>query len=57
MLIVGNPAEAIVAQAHKGRFDLIVMGSRGHGALRGLLLGSVAAKVVAHSDVPVTIVH
>lgn len=57
MLIVGNPAEAIVAHARKGRFDLIVMGSRGHGALRGLLLGSVASKVVAHSDVPVTIVH
>ena len=55
--VVAEPAEAIVQQAKKGRFDLIVMGSHGRGALKGLLLGSVAGKVIAHGDAPVTIVR
>lgn len=57
LLVVGEPAEAIVRHAGKGRFDLIVMGTHGHGALQGLLLGSVAAKVIAHGDIPVTVVR
>jgi nucleotide-binding universal stress UspA family protein len=36
--------------------DLIVVGARGHGALMGLLLGSVADYVSRHSKVPVVIV-
>lgn len=57
MLVVAEPAEAIVQQAKKGRYDLIVMGSHGRGALQGLLLGSVAGKVIAHGDTPVTVVR
>lgn len=57
MLVVAEPAEAIIRQAKKGRFDLIVMGSHGRGALQGLLLGSVAGKVIAHCDTPVTVVR
>lgn len=55
--VVGEPAEAIMRQANKGRFDLIVMGSHGSGPLQRLLLGSVAAKVIAHCDTPVTVVR
>ena len=56
-LVVGDPAEAIVREAKAGRHDLVVMGTHGRGALQGLLLGSVARKVIAHSTVPVTVVH
>lgn len=56
-LVVAEPAQAIIAEARKGRHDLIVMGSHGRGALKGLLLGSVAAKVIANCDTPVTVVR
>lgn len=36
--------------------DLLVIGSRGHGGVMGLLLGSVADYVARHSKVPVVIV-
>lgn len=57
ILRVGDPAQVIVEQARKGRFDMVVMGSHGHGALQGLLLGSVARKVIALSQVPLLVVR
>jgi nucleotide-binding universal stress UspA family protein len=53
----GDPAEEIIALAKDGRADLIVIGSRGHGRLAGLLLGSVAQKVLAHASCPVLVVR
>jgi len=53
---VGNAGELIAKTAESGKFDLIVMGSRGHGALGGLVMGSVATKVLSLIDVPVTLV-
>jgi len=55
--VIGDPAEAIVREAKRGRYDLVVMGTHGRGALEGLLLGSVARKVIAQSPVPVTVVR
>lgn len=54
---VGPAAEAIVAQAKRGKFDLLIMGSHGHGVLANLVLGSVATKVMANCQTPVLIVR
>jgi nucleotide-binding universal stress UspA family protein len=54
---VGDPGAEIVQLARKGRYDLVVMGSHGRGALRSLFLGSVVVKVLANSSVPVLVVR
>ena len=52
----GEVAETIARLARELACDQIVMGTRGHGALRDLLLGSVAIKVLHLAKVPVTLV-
>jgi nucleotide-binding universal stress UspA family protein len=53
----GHHAEAIVRFAEQHQTDLIVMGSRGRGAFKSLLLGSVSDKVAHHAPCPVLIVR
>lgn len=53
----GEPAEAIVVVGQRLQADLIVVGSRGLGAIRGALLGSVSHDLVKQSPIPVTIVR
>lgn len=53
--VVALPAEAIVRFAKKGKYDMIIMGSRGRSGFTGLLLGSVTSKVIANCEIPVTI--
>ena len=56
-VIVGDdPAMAIAQVSRKLNCDLIVMGTRGMGTVAGLVLGSVASKVVHLADMPVTMV-
>ena len=53
----GPEAEAILKVAATIQSDIIVMGSRGLGAVRGLLLGSVSRKVLHYAACPVMVVH
>jgi len=53
----GKPGEVISKLATDGKFDLVVMGSHGHGALVNLVVGSVATEVLASCRVPVLIVR
>ena len=54
---VGHAGDLIAKFADAGKFDLLVMGSHGHGALANLVMGSVATKVIAHCGVPILLVR
>lgn len=54
---VGVAGEAIAKMAEQGKFDLLVMGSHGHGALGSLVMGSVATRVLARCKVPMLLVR
>jgi nucleotide-binding universal stress UspA family protein len=56
-LLVGSTVGEIVAFADYRDADLIVIGSRGHGALTTALLGSVSLGVLRHTARPVLIVR
>ena len=53
---IGPIGETITAYAKEQRCDHIIMGSRGLGAVSGMVLGSVATKVIHLTEVPVTLV-
>jgi nucleotide-binding universal stress UspA family protein len=66
--VVGSPAieiRRVVAEANPARMlvgaskdaSLLVVGSRGHGELAGLLLGSVSQYCVGHADCPVVVIR
>ena len=54
---VGPAADTIAALATKGKFDLLMLGSHGHGALGNLVLGSVTTRVMANCGVPVLVIR
>ena len=54
---VGSAGTLIAKAADSGKYDLLVMGSHGHGALTNLVMGSVTTQVLAHCKVPVLLVR
>jgi nucleotide-binding universal stress UspA family protein len=54
---VGAAGDAISEKARGGKYDLLIMGSHGHGALAKLVLGSVASRVLASCEIPLLIVR
>ncbi len=54
---VGKPAEMILSVAEEEKADLIVLGSRGLGPVKELLLGSVSHRVVSHAPCPTLVVN
>lgn len=54
--IKGHPAESLIKFAQEQKMDLIVVGTRGAGGFKKLLIGSVAQKVVSYSSVSVLVI-
>ncbi len=52
----GDPAEKIVETAEEMAADIIVMGTRGMGRVKNMVMGSTSTKVLHLSDIPVTLV-
>jgi nucleotide-binding universal stress UspA family protein len=56
-VLTGDPAEQLLGYAGDHKVDLVVMGRRGVGPIRGLLMGSVSSKVSGLADCPVLTVR
>lgn len=56
-LVHGRPGDRILDQLREGAHDLVVMGSRGRGNVRSLVLGSVSHQVLNAAPAAVLIVH
>lgn len=54
---VGPAAEVIAGAANKGDYDLLILGSHGHGTLTNLVMGSVATKVLANCGTPALLIR
>jgi len=54
---VGYQGETIAHFAEDNKFDLVIMGTHGQGALARLVMGSVTTQVLAHCGVPVLLIR
>lgn len=54
-VLQGRPAIAVTDRARAMRADLIVVGSRGHGRIGSMLLGSISSELVDHAPAPVLV--
>lgn len=54
-ILEGRPASAIIHETKAMDAELVVVGSRGHGTIESMLLGSVSAEVVDHAPAPVLV--
>lgn len=54
--LFGNSADEILQHLETSQADMLVCGTRGFGTFKGLLLGSVAHRLVTYSKVPVMVV-
>jgi nucleotide-binding universal stress UspA family protein len=56
-ILYGSPAESIAEEAAAQDVGMVVVGSRGHGAVARMFLGSVSDRIVHISPKPVLVVH
>jgi nucleotide-binding universal stress UspA family protein len=56
-LVDNGPGDAIARYASENKLDLLVMGSHGYGALKALVLGSVATRVAARCKTPLLLIR
>jgi nucleotide-binding universal stress UspA family protein len=54
-VLAGRPASTLADEATAIGADLIVVGSRGHGTIETMVLGSVSAELVEHASIPVLV--
>ena len=54
---IGPSGETIATQAEEGKYDMVIMGTHGHGSLARLVMGSVTTQVLAHCGVPVLLIR
>ena len=56
VLLKGNPASTILDFCKNGKYDLIIMGNRGIGKVKKIILGSVSSKILNSSTCPVLLI-
>lgn len=54
---MGEPVEQIIEESETGGYDLIVMGSHGHGPITAAMMGDTASRVVRRSKIPVLVIR
>ena len=54
---LGNPVDAIVKEADKEVYDMVIMGAHGHGAIAGTVMGSVSRRVLRRTKKPVLVIR
>ncbi len=52
----GHPAKVIIKEAESGEYDLVILGRRGRGGLKNMVMGSVSNSVVQGTNVSVLVV-
>lgn len=55
--VIGHPGQVLAEIVNAEQPDLLVMGSHGHGAFVGAVLGSVSSRVLSQTKVPVLIIR
>jgi nucleotide-binding universal stress UspA family protein len=56
VLLKGNPASIILDFCREGKYDVIIMGNRGMGKLKEVILGSVSSKILHNSSCPILVI-
>jgi nucleotide-binding universal stress UspA family protein len=56
-LLEGNPASTILEFSQMEKYEVIIIGSRGMGHFKELILGSVSSKILHHSLCPVLLIR
>eukprot|EP00049_Salpingoeca_infusionum_P004110 m.74922 g.74922 ORF g.74922 m.74922 type:complete len:156 (+) comp12421_c0_seq1:314-781(+) len=57
VLVAGDPREELIHYGERENATVIILGSRGRGAIKRAVLGSVSSHLVHHSDIPVVVIH